>query len=82
MPLKTLGPIGPRAVGERVKTFLSISLVLEKQNSETESLGLASANFAMEYEPLFNRAGALYFCTLYSVLCTTVYRKEGLESKL
>jgi len=61
-------------LGLYFKTFLSISLVLEKQNSETESLGLASANFAMEYEPLLNRAGALYFCTLYSVLLCTEKR--------
>ena len=59
------GKMLKRPLGLYFKSFLSISLDLEIQNSETESLGLASSNFATKYEPLLNRAGALYFCTLY-----------------
>jgi hypothetical protein len=42
-------------------------------NPEVESKGLASANFAMEDEPMLNREQGLFTSVLY----TTLYRKEG-----
>jgi hypothetical protein len=34
MPLKTLGPIGPRAVGERVKHIVNMLLATVKYHSQ------------------------------------------------
>jgi hypothetical protein len=72
MPLKTLGPIGPRAVGERVK-LPPLGLLSHGGrilSPRVESYGVAAANFAMESEPLLNIARALYFWTpFYCVLC-------------
>jgi hypothetical protein len=36
--------------------------------------GVTSANFAMEYELLLNKTGALYICTLHIYVCL---QKEG-----
>jgi hypothetical protein len=38
---------------------------IHSQESVDRVLGVVAAIFAMESEPLLNRTGTLYFCTLY-----------------
>jgi hypothetical protein len=46
-------------------TVTSHMIIANVHNFYKEPFGVAAAIFAMESEPLLNRAGTLYFCTLF-----------------
>jgi hypothetical protein len=54
--LKTLGPIGPRAVGERVNTATPLLLVLELKCIEYDYFSLSEINLSLPFNLTSDRS--------------------------